>query len=87
VDGLAQLTERERQVVVLTALGLSASEAARVLGSTRGAIAKHRAAAKEKLAARSLPHLIFLLCDWREPPLTGDGFAWLLAASQRILDG
>lgn len=45
---LAQLTEREREVLVLTANGLSMKEIARELNRSYGTVASHRASLMEK---------------------------------------
>lgn len=48
------LTEREKEVAVLTARGLSASQIGEELGISRSTVDSHRSALRRKLKARSL---------------------------------
>lgn len=60
---LDDLTPRELRYLSLIALGLTAREAAAILGDvTPKAVYKGLEETKRKLGARTLPHAVFLAC-------------------------
>jgi DNA-binding NarL/FixJ family response regulator len=55
-----QLTPRQTQIMGMVAAGFSASEIAKLLGTSSRTVEHHRSAAVESLGARSLPHAAVL---------------------------
>jgi FixJ family two-component response regulator len=79
-----ELTQRERQVIVMAAMGLTSEQSATVLGSTKYAVEKVREAAKQKLGARRLSHLVYLASQ-QPPLLDAESLTWLRERINAVL--
>jgi DNA-binding CsgD family transcriptional regulator len=68
-DGSAELTYRQTDVLGLLALGLTAEESAAVLGISASTVEHERGKLRERLGAKTPPHVVAIAYETKLLPL------------------